>query len=450
MTNCDSDLKSNQIISIYLDYAATTPIDKRVVEKMLPFLWSEAGYYANAASESHVLGKRVAAAIEEARNQVASLLNVDPKTLVFTSGATESINLALKGAATFYKRFGNHIITCQTEHRATLDTCAQLAREGFEISYLKTRPDGLIDLNQLITTLKPETRLVSIMLVNNETGVLQDIASLAAITRERGIIFHVDAAQAVGKIPIDLQQLPIDLMSFSAHKVYGPKGIGALYIGDNPKIRLQAQIHGGGQERGLRAGTLATHQILGMGAAFAIAKTEMLAESQRLQTYRAKLWSAISALPGVYLNGHNTHHVPGILNICFADIEKEVLLTSLADIAVSSASACAATSLEPSHVLRAMGLKSIMAHRSIRFSMGRFTTENDIDKTIAGIQKMLSIGSRSSNSSRSSDLSRSSNSVSSGLDLSDAPNALNSVGPSISSNSLSSLSSSNGFNKLNA
>lgn len=372
-----------------MDYAATTPIDKRVLEKMLPFLSSEAGYYANATSNSHILGQKVATAIEEARSQVASLLNTDPKNLIFTSGATESINLALKGAALFYKRFGNHIITCQTEHRATLDTCAQLAQEGFEITYLKTRPDGLIDVDQFIAALKPDTRLVSIMLVNNETGVLQDIASLAAITRERGIIFHVDAAQAAGKTPINLQQLPIELMSFSAHKLYGPKGIGALYIGDNPKVRLQPQMHGGGQERGLRAGTLATHQILGMGAAFAIAKTEMPAESKRLHAYRKKLWSGISTLPGVYLNGHASQHVPGILNICFADIEKEVLLASLAEIAISSASACAATTLEPSHVLRAMGLKSSMAHRSIRFSIGRFTRESDIDKTITLIQKML-------------------------------------------------------------
>ncbi len=392
MTN--SDLKKMAPPSIYMDYAATTPIDKRVVEQMLPYLWQEAslwqegGNFGNAASESHAFGRRAAGAVEEARIQVASLLNVDPKTLIFTSGATESINLALKGAAAFNKRFGNHIITCQTEHRATLDTCAQLANEGFEVTYLKTAADGLIHVDQLLATLRPETRLVSIMLVNNETGVIQDIAEIAAITRARGIILHVDAAQGTGKIPIDLSQLPIDLMSFSAHKLYGPKGIGALYICDNPKVRLHAQMHGGGQERGLRPGTLATHQIVGMGAAFAIAKADMQAESQRITRLREKLWSGIASLSDVHLNGHSTKRSPGILNVCFATIEKEILLAGLAEVAVSSASACAATTIEPSHVLRAMGLKSVLAHRSIRFSMGRFSTEADIDRTIALIRNL--------------------------------------------------------------
>lgn len=381
------------IPTIYMDYAATTPIDKRVADRMLPFLWQETGYegYGNPASENHSFGKLAKEAIEEARMQVASLLNADPQNLIFTSGATESINLALKGAASFYKRFGNHIVTCQTEHRATLDTCAELAREGFEISYLKTAADGLIDLEQFTAALRPETRLVSIMLVNNETGVMQDIAAMAAITRERHILFHVDAAQAAGKIPIDLQQLPIDLMSLSAHKLYGPKGIGALYVGGNPKVRLKPQMHGGGQERNLRAGTLATHQIVGMGAAFDIARTEMQMESKRLAVYRAKLWSAIAQLPDVYLNGHATKHIPGILNICFANIEKEIILTKLTDLAVSSASACAATNIEPSHVLRAMGLKSLLAHRSIRFSIGRFTTEAEIEKASTLIQKLKHI-----------------------------------------------------------
>lgn len=378
------------IPTIYMDYAATTPIDKRVAECMLPFLWQETDYkgYGNPASENHDFGKLAKEAIEEARIQVASLLNTNPQTLIFTSGATESINLALKGVAGFYKRFGNHIVTCQTEHRATLDTCAELAREGFEISYLKTATNGLIDLEHFTAALRPETILVSIMLVNNETGVMQDIAAMAAVTRERNILFHVDAAQAAGKLPIDLQQLPIDLMSLSAHKLYGPKGIGALYIGDNPKVRLKAQMHGGGQERNLRAGTLATHQIVGMGAAFDIAKTEMQVESKRIAAYRAKLGSAIAQLPDVYLNGHDVKHSPGILNICFANIEKEVILANLKELAISSASACAATSIEPSHVLRAMGLKSLLAHRSIRFSIGRFTTEADIEKAITLIQKL--------------------------------------------------------------
>lgn len=374
--------------AIYMDYAATTPIDKRVVEQMLPFLWPADGNYGNASSE-HAFGKQALNAVEKARLQVASLLNTEPETIIFTSGATESINLALKGAATFYKRYGNHIITCQTEHRATLDSCAELAREGFEISYLKTMADGLIDLEHFTAAIRPETRLVSIMLINNETGVLQNIAAMAAITRERGIIFHVDAAQAAGKISIDLKQLPIDLMSLSAHKLYGPKGIGALYICNNPKVRLNSQIQGGGQERGLRAGTLATHQIVGMGTAFAIAKTEIVLEAKRLTTYREKLWTGIANLPGVYLNGHLGNCSPGILNVCFANIEKETLLTSLADIAVSSASACAATTIEPSHVLRAMGLKSMLAHRSIRFSIGRFTTEDEIDRVINSIKKMV-------------------------------------------------------------
>lgn len=372
-----------------MDNAATTPIDKRVVDAMLPFLLSEIGNFGNAASQSHIFGRKASEAIEIARGQIASLLNTNPQNIIFTSGATESINLALKGAAAFNKRFGNHIITCQTEHRATLDTCAELVTHGFEISYLKTTSDGLIDLEQFIAAIKPETRLVSIMMVNNETGVVQDIAAISAITRSRGIILHVDAAQAAGKIPIDLQTLPVDLMSFSAHKLYGPKGIGALYICDNPKVRIQAQMHGGGQERGLRPGTLPTHQIVGMGAAFALAKTEMLTESKSIVLLRERLWAGISHLPGVYLNGHITKRCPGILNICFADIEKEVLLECLSDIALSSASACAATNLEASHVLRAMGLKSALAHRSIRFSMGRFNTEDEIDKIVGIIQKMV-------------------------------------------------------------
>lgn len=376
---------------IYLDYAATTPIDKRVVERMLPFLWAEDGNYGNPASQSHLYGKRAAEAIEVAREEIAALFNISPKALILTSGATESINLALKGAASFQKRFGNHIITCQTEHRATLDTCAELARTGYEITYLKTGSDGLLDLNQLEAAIKPETRLISMMMVNNETGLIQDIAAMGDIARARDIIFHVDAAQAVGKINIDLSQLPVDLLSFSAHKLYGPKGVGGLYMREDRKLRLNPEMHGGGQEKGLRPGTLATHQVMGMGAAFTIAKAELEAESRRIEYLRTKLWTGISALPEVYLNGPalQNQRIPGILNICFANIEKEAILNGLSELAVSSASACAATHQEPSHVLRAMGLKSVLAHRSIRFSIGRFTTEAEIDTAIDIVNKMV-------------------------------------------------------------
>jgi len=367
--------------TIYLDYAATSPIDPRVLEKMLPFLSNEGYGYANPAS-SHAYGKKVAEAIEEARSQVAKLLNVNPATILWTSGATESNNLSLKGVAHFYQRFGKHIITCQTEHPSILDTAAQLSREGFEITYLKPNSQGLIELQHLQAALRPDTILVSIMHVNNETGIIQDIGAIGSLTREREIFLHVDATQSVGKIPIDLQTLPVDLMSFSAHKIYGPKGIGGLYLNDNPRVRLIPQMHGGGQERALRAGTLATHQIVGMGKAFELANAEMDKESRQMLHFRDKLWTGICNLPGVHLNGHPEHRAPGILNVRFETLEKEKVLQHLTRLAFSSASACVSTTTETSHVLRAMGLKNELAHRSFRFSFGRFTTDEDIDTAI--------------------------------------------------------------------
>jgi cysteine desulfurase len=370
------------ILPIYLDYAATTPVDPRVIDKMVSQLSQTSGRYGNA-SASHSYGTVASAVIEEARQSVASLVNAKSNCIIWTSGATESNNLSLKGVAEFYKRYGNHIITSQTEHRSILDTCAYLARQGFEITYLKPLSDGLIDIAQLEAAIRSDTILISIMHVNNETGVIQDIASIGQLARQKGIFFHVDAAQSVGKIPIDVQALPIDLMSFSAHKLYGPKGIGALYVSDLPRIRLTPQHHGGGQERGMRAGTLPTHQIAGMGEAFRIASDEGLIEAQRLQTLQNCLWLGIRDLPGVYLNGHASLRMPGIINIRFEGMEKERLMSCLLPLlAVSSASACAAATLETSYVLSAMGLRSELAHRSIRFSIGRYTTIEEIERTI--------------------------------------------------------------------
>lgn len=365
---------------VYLDYSATTPIDPRVVDAMLPFLREDFG---NPASRSHAYGWRAEEAVEEARANVASLVNCDPKEIVWTSGATESINLAVKGAAHFYKEKGRHLITVKTEHKATLDTCRELEREGFEVTYLDVQENGLIDFAVLEQAMRPDTILVSVMYVNNEIGVIQDIPKIGALCRSKGIIFHVDSAQATGKVAIDLNALPVDLMSFSAHKTYGPKGVGALFVRRKPRIRLEAQIHGGGHERGMRSGTLPTHQIVGMGEAFRLAKEEMATENERIRALRDRLWSGLSEMEAVYLNGDLEHRVPHNLNVSFNYVEGESLLMGIKDVAVSSGSACTSASLEPSYVLRALGRSDELAHSSIRFSVGRFTTTEDIDFTIA-------------------------------------------------------------------
>ncbi len=368
-------------LPIYLDYAATTPVDPRVAQKMMACLTLE-GNFGNPASRSHSFGWNAEAAIEEARAHVAALVNADPKEIVWTSGATESNNLAIKGAAHFYQKKGRHIVTCKTEHKAVLDTCRALEREGFEVTYLDPEPNGLLDLNKLVGALRDDTVLVSIMHVNNEIGVIQDIAAIGELTRERGILFHVDAAQSAGKVPIDLDTTKVDLMSFSAHKIYGPKGVGALYVRRKPRVRLDAQMHGGGHERGMRSGTLATHQLVGMGEAFRIAKEEMAAESARIKALRDRLWNGLKDMDEVYVNGDLEHRVPGNLNVSFNFVEGESLIMALKDIAVSSGSACTSASLEPSYVLRAIGRSDELAHSSIRFSIGRFTTEEDIDYAV--------------------------------------------------------------------
>lgn len=368
-------------LPIYLDYAATTPVDPRVAQKMMACLTLE-GNFGNPASRSHSFGWNAEAAIEEARAHVAALVNADPKEIVWTSGATESNNLAIKGAAHFYQKKGRHIVTCKTEHKAVLDTCRALEREGFEVTYLDPEPNGLLDLNKLVGALRDDTVLVSIMHVNNEIGVIQDIAAIGELTRERGILFHVDAAQSAGKVPIDLETTKVDLMSFSAHKIYGPKGVGALYVRRKPRVRLDAQMHGGGHERGMRSGTLATHQLVGMGEAFRIAKEEMAAESARIKALRDRLWNGLKDMDEVYVNGDLEHRVPGNLNVSFNFVEGESLIMALKDIAVSSGSACTSASLEPSYVLRAIGRSDELAHSSIRFSIGRFTTEEDIDYAV--------------------------------------------------------------------
>jgi cysteine desulfurase len=367
---------------IYLDYSATTPVDPRVARVMMEYLTPD-GEFGNPASRSHSYGWHAEEAVEKARKEVADLIGADPREIVWTSGATESDNLAIKGAAHFYSKKGRHIITCKTEHKAVLDTCRQLEREGFEVSYLDPEPNGLIDLAKLEAAIRPDTILISIMHVNNEIGVIQDIAAIGKITRERGIVFHSDAAQSAGKTPIDVSAMNVDLLSLSAHKVYGPKGIGALYVRRKPRIRLEAQMHGGGHERGMRSGTLATHQIVGMGEAFRIAREEMDSELDRIRSLRDRLWNGLKDMEEVYINGDMDHRVAGNLNISFNFVEGESLIMALKDIAVSSGSACTSASLEPSYVLRALGRNDELAHSSIRFTIGRFTTEQEIDRTIA-------------------------------------------------------------------
>ncbi len=364
---------------IYLDYSATTPVDPRVAEKMIPYLVEKFG---NPASRSHPYGWAADEAVEQAREQVAALVNADPKEIVWTSGATESNNLALKGAAHFYAEKGKHIVTVQTEHKAVLDTVRELERQGFSATYLEPESNGLLDLEKLKAALRPDTSIVSVMYVNNEIGVIQDIAAIGEICRERGVLLHVDAAQATGKVVIDLKKLKVDLMSFSAHKTYGPKGIGALYVRRKPRVRLEAQMHGGGHERGFRSGTLATHQIVGMGESFRIAKEEMVAENERIRMLRDRLWKGFSDMEEVYLNGDMDSRVPHNLNVSFNFVEGESLIMAVKDIAVSSGSACTSASLEPSYVLRALGRNDELAHSSIRFTIGRFTTIEEVDYTV--------------------------------------------------------------------
>ncbi|HHT8827168.1 TPA: IscS subfamily cysteine desulfurase [Yersinia enterocolitica] len=373
---------------IYLDYAATTPVDPRVAEKMMQYLTLD-GIFGNPASRSHKFGWQAEETVDIARNDIAALVGADPREIVFTSGATESDNLAIKGAANFYQKKGKHIITCKTEHKAVLDTCRQLEREGFEVTYLAPQSNGIIDLKQLEAAMREDTILVSIMHVNNEIGVVQDIAEIGEMCRSRGIIFHVDATQSVGKLLIDLSKLKVDLMSFSAHKVYGPMGIGALFVRRKPRIRIEAQQHGGGHERGMRSGTLPVHQIVGMGEAYRIAKEEMESEAARLRSLRLRLWNGIKDIEEVYLNGDLENGVPGILNVSFNYVEGESLIMALKDLAVSSGSACTSASLEPSYVLRALGMNDELAHSSIRFSLGRFTTEEEIDYAIALVRKSI-------------------------------------------------------------
>ena len=380
---------SEQIVKpIYLDYSATTPMDERVVTEMLKYMGPESSF-GNPASRSHSFGWTAEAAVETARKHVADLVGANPKEIIFTSGATESDNLAIKGVAHFNKKRGKHIVTCKTEHKAVLDSCRQLEREGYEVTYLDPMQNGLIDLKVLEDALRDDTTLVSIMHVNNEIGVIQDIEAIGKICRERKIIFHVDAAQSAGKVDINLEELPVDLMSFSAHKVYGPKGIGALYVQRKPRVRLEAQMHGGGHERGMRSGTLATHQIVGMGEAFRIAREEMAEENKRLLKLRNRLYDGVKDMEEVYVNGDIDQRIAGNINISFNYVEGESLLMALSDLAISSGSACTSASLEPSYVLRALGRNDELAHSSIRFTMGRYTTEEEIDRTIELVRKAV-------------------------------------------------------------
>jgi cysteine desulfurase len=375
-------------LPIYMDYSATTPVDPRVAEKMCACLTQD-GIFGNPASRSHALGWAAEVAVENARRQVADLVNADPKEIAFTSGATESDNLAVKGAAQFYQKRGRHIVTCKTEHKAVLDTCRQLEREGFEVTYLDPEPNGLVDLRKLDAAIRDDTVLVSIMHVNNEIGVIQDIAAIGELTRERKTLFHVDAAQSTGKVHIDLERMPVDLMSFSAHKTYGPKGIGALYVRRKPRVRLEAQMHGGGHERGLRSGTLPVHQIVGMGEAFRLAGEEMDADNERVLALRQRLWDGIKGIDQVFLNGDEEHRVAGNLNVSFAYVEGESLIMALKDLAVSSGSACTSASLEPSYVLRAIGREDELAHSSIRFTLGRFSTVEEVDYAVDKIREQV-------------------------------------------------------------
>ncbi len=366
--------------TLYFDYSATTPVDPRVAEKMIPYLTE---HFGNPASRSHPFGWEAEKAVEEARGHIAALVGADPKEIVFTSGATESNNLAIKGAGHFYSGTkGKHIITVRTEHKAVLDTVREMERQGFEATYLNVKENGLLDLDAFRAAIRPDTVLASVMAVNNEIGVIQDIDAIGKICREKGVIFHVDAAQATGKMPIDLKTLPVDLMSFSAHKTYGPKGIGALYVRRKPRIRLEAQMHGGGHERGMRSGTLAPHQIVGMGEAFRIAKEEMATENERIRMLRDRLYAGLKDIEEVHLNGDMDQRVPHNLNVSFNFVEGESLIMAIKDLAVSSGSACTSASLEPSYVLRALGRSDELAHSSIRFSIGRFTTEEEVDYAI--------------------------------------------------------------------
>ena len=375
-------------LPIYFDYASTTPADPRVVKKMQECL-SLDGNFGNPASRSHSFGWKAEEATEQARSDVASLVNCDPREIVWTSGATESDNLAIKGSARFNKAKGNHIITSKVEHKAVLDSCRQLEREGFEISYLDPNSNGIITPEMVLNSITDQTILVSLMHINNEIGVINDIESIGKITRDRVVIFHVDAAQSTGKLPIDLSKLEVDLMSFSAHKTYGPKGIGAMYARRKPRVRLEAQIHGGGHERGMRSGTLATHQIVGMGEAFRIAKEDMVQDNIRIKSLRDKFWDGLKDMEEVYLNGDPEHRAAGFLNVSFNYVEGESLIMALKDIAVSSGSACTSASLEPSYVLRAIGLKDELAHSSIRFAIGRFTTDEEIEYTIGLVRNAV-------------------------------------------------------------
>lgn len=374
---------------VYFDYSATTPVDPRVVDKMVPWLYE---HFGNPASRSHAFGWEAEAAVEQARADVAELVNADPREIIWTSGATESNNLAIKGAAQFYAERGKHVITVKTEHKAVLDPCRELERRGFDVTYLDVMENGLIDLDALKAAMRPDTVLVSVMFVNNEIGVIQDIETIGELCRERGIVFHVDAAQATGKVAIDLQHLKVDLMSFCAHKTYGPKGIGALYIRRKPRIRIEAQMHGGGHERGFRSGTLATHQIVGMGESFRLAREEMGTENERIRMLRDRLWSGINQIDEVYLNGDLEKRVPHNLNVSFNFVEGESLIMAVKELAVSSGSACTSASLEPSYVLRALGRNDELAHSSIRFTLGRFTTAQEVDFAVellkARVQKL--------------------------------------------------------------
>ncbi|MCK5902482.1 MAG: IscS subfamily cysteine desulfurase [Cocleimonas sp.] len=379
-----SELKS----PIYLDYSATTPVDPRVAEMMMKYLTLD-GVFGNPASNSHAFGWAADDSVKQARVHVADLINADPREIVWTSGATESDNLAIKGAAHFNQRRGKHIITLKTEHKAVLDTCRQLEREGYEVTYLDPKANGLLDLNVLKAALRDDTTVVSIMHVNNEIGVIQDIAAIGEICRDNKIVFHVDAAQSAGKVPIDMEALKVDMMSFSAHKVYGPKGIGALYVRRKPRVRVEAQMHGGGHERGMRSGTLATHQIVGMGEAFRLAKTEMGKDNERLLTLRNRLYEGFKDMEEVYVNGDLEQRIAGNLNISFNHVEGESLMMSLKGIAVSSGSACTSASLEPSYVLRALGRNDELAHSSLRFTLGRFSTEAEVDYAITETRKAV-------------------------------------------------------------
>ena len=368
---------------IYLDYAATTPVDPRVVDAMVPWLRE---HYGNPASRSHAWGWEAEEIVEKSRAQVAELINADPREIVWTSGATESINLALKGAAQFYKTRGKHLITVKTEHKAVLDTMRELERQGFEVTYLPVQENGLIDLERFKDALRPDTILASVMLVNNEIGVIQDVNAIGTLCRERGIVFHVDAAQATGKVAIDMAKLPVDLMSLASHKTYGPKGIGALYVRRKPRVRIEAQMHGGGHERGMRSGTLATHQIVGMGEAYRIAREEMGTESERIRMLHNKLLAGLSDIEQVFVNGDLTARVPHNLNVSFNFVEGESLIMGVKGIAVSSGSACTSASLEPSYVLRALGRSDELAHSSLRMTIGRFTTEEEIDYAVSTLK----------------------------------------------------------------